>query len=294
MKFFGFFLIAGLACAQEIKPDTVIGTVGGRPITAGEARQMIVGIRPEGQQILKTDPKRLLSDLYLLKFLAEQATKEGLHERSPLKEQIENMRVETLARAEVNEMRNLSNPTSDEAEKYYNDNKAKFEQAKVRVIYIAYAPESAAASSSGKKSLTEAQAKAKAEGLAKQLKAGADFGKLARENSDDADSAKNDGQFATMKRTDSYPPDVVSTVFALKAKEISEPLKQANGFYIFRVDERAMIPFPEIREKVFAELAQAKFDEKFKSWQKANEVKLDKPEALTGDPGPVAPPKPVK
>ncbi len=291
MKFIGLLLLAGLACAQEIKDNAVIGTVGGRPLTAGEARKIISGIRPEGLQLLQSDPNGLLTNLYLFKYLAELAVKDGLADRSPLKEQLENMRIETLARAEVNEQRNLSNPTSDQAEKFYSENKAKFEQAKVRVIYISFAADGAPQAPGVKKSLSESQAKAKAEELVKKLKAGADFGKLARENSEDAESAKKDGEFATMKRTDSYPADVVTAVFALAPKAISEPLKQANGFYIFRVDEKSQIPFPEVREKVFADMAQERFNERLKSWQKANEVKLDKPEALrpNGVPAPAKP-----
>jgi len=292
MKFLGFFLIAGLTCAQEIKPDTVIGTVGGRPITAEEARKMIAGIRPEGMQILKTDPQRLLSDLYLLKFLAAEAGKQGLRDRSPYKEQLENMVIEFLARVQVNEMRNASNPSSEQAEKYYNENKSNFEQARIRVIYISFVPEGAPLPEGAKKALNEAQAKAKAESLVKQLKGGADFGKLARENSEDAESAAKGGEFAPVKRGDKYPQEVLDAVFALELKGVSAPVKQGNGFYIFRLDEKAMVPFPEVRERIFMELAQKNFDQRFKAWQKENEVKLDKPEALKDASGTPAPPKP--
>lgn len=292
MKLIGFFLFAGFACAQEITPDTVIGKVNDRPITLAEARRMIIGIAPEGVQLLQTDPQTLLSRLYLFRKLAELAEKDGLHERSPLKEQLELQRTEVLGRAEVNERRNLSNPSSEEAEKYYNDNKTKFEQAKVRVIYISFAPDGAPQAAGPKKSLKEPEAKVKAEGLVKQLRAGADFGKLAREHSEDEASAKKDGDFPPLKRTDSgYPAEVITTIFSLQPKEISAPLKLANGFYIFRLDEKTLIPFPEVREKIFNDMAQDRFTEWFKKLQKQFEVKLDKPEALKA-PGAALPARP--
>lgn len=293
MKLIGFFLIAGLACAQEIKPDTVIGTVNGRKITADEARQLTTGIRPEAQQLLARDPGAALSALYALKHLSELAQKDGLQDQSPLKEQIANTIVEILARAEIQYKSNNSQPSPDEAEKYYNENASQFQQASLRVIYISFAAESAPQAAGVKKSLTEPEAKAKAEKLVKQVRAGADFAKLAAEHSEDETSAKKGGDFGTMKATDSVPPDVLKAVFALKENEISEPLKQSNGFYIFRIEKKTKLPYPEVREKIFNDLRQQKFDKWYKAIQKQWEVKLDKPEFFS-NPAPAAPPKPVK
>ena len=74
-----------------------------------------------------------------------------------------------------------------------------------------------------KKSLTEAEAKAKIADLRKKLLSGADFGQVARENSDDKESAAKDGDFPPIKRSSSYPEDIKNAVFALKPGEISAP-----------------------------------------------------------------------
>jgi parvulin-like peptidyl-prolyl isomerase len=37
----------------------------------------------------------------------------------------------------------------------------------------------------------------------------------------------------------------------LKAGEITEPIKQANGFYIFKLDEMVMPPYDQVRDDIY-------------------------------------------
>ncbi len=97
----------------------------------------------------------------------------------------------------------------------------------------------------GKKIVTEAEAKAKIEDLAKQIQGGADFGKLARDISDDKTSAAKDGDFGVVKQDSSYPPAIKTAVFALKQGELSAPIRQPNGFYLIRAEEINQQPFNE-------------------------------------------------
>ncbi len=102
--------------------------------------------------------------------------------------------------------------------------------------------------------LTEAEAKAKAEKLKEALKGGADFVKLVKENSDDETSRDKDGDFATLRFTDNIPDAFRTAVFALKKGEVSEPLKQPNGFYLLRADEVTVRPLSEVRDDIFNDL----------------------------------------
>ncbi len=80
--------------------------------------------------------------------------------------------------------------------KYYDSNKQKYTQVRVKAIYIAFNDDAAASSASkGKKPLSEAEAKAKAVKLLAAIKGGADFVKLVKENSDDETSREKDGEF---------------------------------------------------------------------------------------------------
>ena len=78
--------------------------------------------------------------------------------------------------------------------KYYDSNKQKYTQVRVKAIYIAFNDDAAGSSASkGKKPLNEAEAKAKADKLLAAIKGGADFVKLVKENSDDETSREKDG-----------------------------------------------------------------------------------------------------
>jgi len=133
----------------------------------------------------------------------------------------------------------------------YEKNKDKYKQVKVKVIYISFIPESL--SQTGQKGLTEEQAKAKAEKLVAEIRAGADFAKLARTNSDDRTSAQKDGDFGSMRRTDNIPDAIRTAVFDLKPGAVSDPVRQPNGFYILRAEEASYRPLAEVRDELYNE-----------------------------------------
>src|SRR5262249_26844577 len=161
-----------------------------------------------------------------------EAEKLGLDKKTPYKEQIEYNRMQSLTQAYMATYSTLISINPDEQQQYYKSNPEKFKQARVRVIYVSFSPAPAKPGADGKRFLTEQEAKAKIEDLRNQIVAGADFGKLARENSEDKTSAAKDGEFGIMKRSSSYPEPVKAAVFALKQGEVSQPVKQPNGFYL--------------------------------------------------------------
>jgi parvulin-like peptidyl-prolyl isomerase len=134
--------------------------------------------------------------------------------------------------------------------KAYESSKEDFKQVKVKVIYVSFVSE-ALLKSGAAKGLNETQAKAKAEKLVREIRGGADFVKLVKANSDDADSRDKDGDFTTMRRTDKLPEAIRTAVFALKRGEISDPVRQPNGFYIFKADDVIFSPLSEVRDEIY-------------------------------------------
>jgi len=136
----------------------------------------------------------------------------------------------------------------------------------------------------------EAQAKAKADDLRKQILAGADFGKLARENSDDKGSAAKDGDFGLIQKASPYPDALKNVVFALKPGEVSEPVKQPTGFYLIRVDEFTSQPFDQVNTQIVEEMRQTRFNDWLKSLEARFAVKIDNPAFFAPKPqGAIAP-----
>jgi parvulin-like peptidyl-prolyl isomerase len=146
----------------------------------------------------------------------------------------------------------------------------------VKVIYLQFstAPVSQA-DSKGKPLMTEAEAKAKAEDLVKQLRAGADFVKLVKEYSADARSAEKDGDFGFLHKADRIPDEIKNAVFAAKPGELAGPIRQANGFYIFRVEESGTQPLEELSGTIQNELKDSKFREWLTGLQKSLDIKME-------------------
>ena len=90
---------------------------------------------------------------------------------------------------------------------------------------------------------TEAQvgsARAKAQGLLERARAGEDFGKLARENSDATGAAQNSGVIG-MRTADRLPPLFVDAVRDLKPGDITGVLRSPAGFHIVKVLEKQQV-----------------------------------------------------
>ena len=80
----------------------------------------------------------------------------------------------------------------------------------------------------------DAKAKAKAEEIVKQLKAGADFAELAKKDSQDPGSAFKGGELGWLVRGQTVKP-FEDAAFSLKPKQISEPIKTQFGYHIIEV-----------------------------------------------------------
>jgi parvulin-like peptidyl-prolyl isomerase len=50
---------------------------------------------------------------------------------------------------------------------------------------------------------------------------------------------------------------VQKAVFALKQGEISDPVRQAHGYYIFKAEEVGFRPLSEVRDEIFSALKQS-------------------------------------
>lgn len=257
-----------------VAPDTVVVEVDGKKITAAELDKLIAGFPPNNQQALRARPQ-LLSQVFLMQRLAEDAEKAGLDKQSPYKEQFEAYRLQLLSTAELTKVNNGLEIPPEELQKYYKENPEKFKEVKVRVISVKFDATPGKAAADGKKLPTEAEAKAKIEDLAKQIQGGADFGKLARENSDDQASAAKDGDFGVITQDSSYPKPIKDAVFALKQGELSAPIKQPSDFYLIRADEVGQRPYDEVFAQVNQAVRQAKYAEWLKGMQAQYNVKVE-------------------
>lgn len=141
------------------------------------------------------------------------------------------------------------NPTDAEVRRAYETDKERFrtpERVKVRHILL---------KTTGKAPAEEAKIKARAEDLLKQLKGGADFAKLAKENSEDTGSAVKGGDLDWIVRGQTVKP-FEEAAFSMKPNDISEPIKTEYGYHIIQVLDKQQAKlkgFEEARPELLAD-----------------------------------------
>jgi peptidyl-prolyl cis-trans isomerase D len=127
--------------------------------------------------------------------------------------------------------------TDQDLQSYYDQHKDEFrvaEQVKVSHILIK-TPLPAPGAKEDEKAV--ADARAKAEGVLKEVKAGGDFAKLAEKYSDDPGSAKTGGELGWIGRGRTVP-EFEKAAFSLGKGQTSDLIKSSYGFHIIRVEDK--------------------------------------------------------
>ncbi len=140
--------------------------------------------------------------------------------------------------------------TDEEAERYFNANRKVYAtNRRVRVAQIVV-PD-----------------RERAEGILKRLKAGEDFGMVAREVSIGPEAARG-GDLGFFERG-VMPEAIDRMVFSLPAGKVSRVAQSPYGFHIFKVlgqEGAGGRKFADVREKVIADLRKQKEAEAYKNW----------------------------
>ncbi|MSV28139.1 MAG: hypothetical protein EXQ52_05270 [Bryobacterales bacterium] len=270
-----FFSVSALAQVptvqlSTISPDVPVVTVEGRKISSAELEAMLAAVGPAAAK----DKKAFVQQYAFLLRLASMAQAAKLDQSGALKQTLEMNRLQMLASAQLNQAMSEIVVQLDQQKAFYEANRDRFRQVALKVIYISFSATPAAATDR-KKPLSEPEAKAKAEKLAAAIRGGADFVKLVKENSEDAASASKNGDFGTIRNTDNVPEAIKTAVFALKKGQVSDPVRQANGFYLFRAEDVLTQPFDEVRDTIYKEIQQAGFKEWMEKTQKSLQVKIE-------------------
>ncbi|MGH9659210.1 MAG: peptidylprolyl isomerase [Bryobacteraceae bacterium] len=276
MKIFLLLPTLAAALAAQVRPDTVVASVSGIKFTAGEIEAYLRIAPPQARQNYQRDPQGYLRQLALMMRFTAMAVENKLDQQSPYKEQIEFNRMVALFNATVSHQQMQIVVSEEDRKKHYQANQPRYTQLRTKVVYIAF---------NASKGVTEAAAKAKAEKLHANLRAGADFAALAKQHSDDAGSASKNGDFGLMKRSDAQVPESIRTaLFALKAGELSAPLRAPNGYYLFRVEQVLVQPYDEVKDPIHTEIQQARFTQWMDAQHKSLEVKIENPAYFTAKP----------
>jgi peptidyl-prolyl cis-trans isomerase SurA len=141
-------------------------------------------------------------------------------------------------------------PEADK-KKYYEEHKGEFvRQAQVFLRQILISTEK-------KTPEQTAAAEAKAKDLVARARRGDKFGELARDNSDDTETARNQGELPPFKPGD-LRKEIEDIVFQQKKGYVTDPIKVPNGFLILRVEDRfeaGQASYEEVENEITERLA---------------------------------------
>ena len=272
----------------KLPPETVVATIDGQKVTAGQLQIILLNLPPQLQQKIEADRKEFVRQYGALMRLVSEARKLKLDEQSPYKESIEYQTWIVLQRATIEHRTGEFTVAPEAVKKFYADNQERYNQVKFKAIYLPFNASSISqADQSGKELPNEAEAQAKAEALVRQARAGADFVKLVKENSGDKTSLAKDGDFPPIRKSDAQvPPEIKNALFAAKPGEVTDPLRQPRGFYVFRIQESGPQPLEEVQKSITDELKSTQL----RTWMDELKNSVDvKMEGEAPAPAPAAP-----
>ena len=211
--------------------------------------------RPEAMQ-------NNVANIYARRVLAQDALKEGLDKNPLVLAAIEKARERILSDAMLEKIDQKNQPSLQDLEAWaqssYKANPKKYElPEQVRASHILIRT-------------AEPDAKAKAEAILKELRAGADFAQVAKAKSQDPGSAAKGGDLGFFARGRMIKPFEDTAFGMAKAGDISGVIESPFGFHIIRLDEKkpaGLQPFAEVKDTLLRQaqneiLNKGRFDEK--------------------------------
>ena len=150
-------------------------------------------------------------------------------------------------------LRSQINPSESELRKRYDAAKEEYKRsASAHILHILIKVDPNATPQ------VDAAAKAKADNIVKQLRAGADFAKLAKENSGDPSSSSKGGDMGWVEQGTTVDP-FDQAAFSVPLNTIPDPIRTKEfGYHIIKVLDRRPAgyrPFEEVKPELAAQVA---------------------------------------
>jgi len=161
--------------------------------------------------------------------------------------------------------------TEDEA-------RTSYDKVTARQILVALKP-------MDKPARTEAEAKQRADELLARIRGGADFGAVAREESDDSPTKTAGGLMEGPMTVGSMVTEWKRQLAPLKAGEmVKEPIKTPYGYYIVKVEKRERELPPEFEKNKQQEIARVSQQEQDTAWYRYTRDLLARAQVKVSDP----------
>ncbi|HLJ91057.1 MAG TPA: peptidylprolyl isomerase [Candidatus Angelobacter sp.] len=217
--------------------------------------------------------------------LGQAAKKAGVENDPKFLEQMQLVRLQVLAQIYSTQLQEKNrNPPQSEIEAYYKENSSKYEQIKLRRVFI---PKTSANATN--KEEFEKKAEQTASSIRERLAKGEDPDALEKEayTSLNADGKPLNTDFGT-RRKGVLPPQQDQEIFSLPAGGVSKVETESVGFVIYKVETKEQLPIEKVKEEISNTLFREKMQEQMKAINAA--VKTDFNDQYFGPANPTLPP----
>ncbi len=267
--------------------EKVVMRVNGEPVTEREFDAFLQQA-PEQMQAFYASPegRRMLADqLVKLKALEQEGRRLGVENDPEAASRIEMARANIIAAFTLQKL--VPQPSEEKLRAQWDKEKKNYETMQLAHILISYQGSSIPPRTGPP--LSAGAAMKKAESIEARLRGGADFGQIARSESDDVNSAAEGGRIGEVSPA-SLPPEVQGVVAALKEQEVSRPVKSPYGIHIFKSGTHTGRGYNDLKQMFAAKLQRDEAEATLNRLQKSARVELD-PQFFKPQPSPAAPPR---
>lgn len=171
-------------------------------------------LTPEGR-------REFIDEVVLLRVLADEAERQGLHEERRIAADLELQRLQLLARTMTQRFAEENPPTESELRDLYEANLSRLAATEYKVRHILVETEAEAAD------------------LIEQLDQGADFAALAREHSTDTSTAPDGGDLGWSSADGWVDPFAEAVRNATSGAFVATPVETQFGWHVILVEEKA-------------------------------------------------------
>jgi peptidyl-prolyl cis-trans isomerase SurA len=199
-----------------------------------------LGITADTELIKRLDDMRKQMNLGSMDDLEKAAEAQGVS----FEDFKQNMRTEIITQQVIQrEVGGHINVTKEEEQKFYNEHKSQMERKEqVRLSEILVSTEQA-----GDDPQKIDAAKAKAEDLLKQIRAGASFEDIAKKNSNGATAAQG-GDLGEPFERGKLAKQLEDLTFGMKKGDVSDVIRTKQGFVILKVTEHQQAGIPAFND----------------------------------------------
>jgi parvulin-like peptidyl-prolyl isomerase len=270
-------LLIGLMLCSAAAAEDLVGKMGDVELYSSELKAILEAQPPDARRQLATDPaamERLVRSELMRKAVLNEAKQKGWDKRQELQPLIERARDQVIVSSFVGNFAKPGDgyPSEEEIKQFYESNKAQLlapTQFQLAQIFLP------AAEGADKAKAEEARKKI-GELSAKLGKSGADFAKVAKENSGHKESAEKGGELGWISE-EQMVPEIRRAVTGMNKGEVSPPVKSAFGWHLVKLLDRkpaATRPLADIRPNLIVAMRNRKSQDMERAYLEALSIKL--------------------